>query len=212
MRRVIRPLCWFLPFLALVAATAEAQVLAIRAGRLVDPETGTVAANQVILVAKGKFAAVGADVQIPAGAELIDLSKLTVLPGLVDTHNHLALTYKDEPESNVYYLTYVLDSTPLRAIQAVSNGIQMLASGFTIVRDMGNNGNYADTALRVGIEQGWVPGPTITRSCTPSTSTPTRPTRSSRPCARTCCSARRSSRSASTASPGATRWTRSSWR
>ena len=56
------------------------------------------------------------------------------------------------------------DSTPLRAIQAASNGIQMLASGFTIVRDMGNNGNYADTALRQAIEQGWIPGPTIINS------------------------------------------------
>jgi imidazolonepropionase-like amidohydrolase len=52
----------------------------------------------------------------------------------------------------------------LRAIQAASNGIQMLASGFTIVRDMGNNGNYADTALRQAIEQGWIPGPTIINS------------------------------------------------
>ena len=57
-----------------------------------------------------------------------------------------------------------MDSTALRAIQAVSNGMQMLSAGFTVVRDLGNNGNYADTALRVGIEQGWVPGPTIVNS------------------------------------------------
>ncbi len=82
----------------------------------------------------------------------------------MDAHNHLALTYKPEPESNVYYYTYVQESTALRAIQAASNGIQMLASGFTIVRDMGNNGNYADTALRQAIEQGWIPGPTIINS------------------------------------------------
>ena len=47
------------------------------------------------------------------------------------------------------------------AIQAASNGIQMLAAGFTIVRDMGNNGLYADTALRQAIEEGWIPGPQI---------------------------------------------------
>src|SRR2546430_1620206 len=117
--------------------------------------------NQIILIEAGKFTAIGANVTIPADAEVVDLSALTVLPGLVDAHNHLALTYKEEPERNIYYLTYVLDPTPLRAIQAVSNGIQMLASGFTIVRDMGNNGNYADIALRQAIEQGWVPGPTI---------------------------------------------------
>jgi imidazolonepropionase-like amidohydrolase len=103
-------------------------------------------------------------VTVPAGATVIDLSDLTVLPGLVDAHNHLALTYKEVPEHNVYYLTYVLDGTPLRAIQAVSNGIQMLNAGFTIVRDMGNAGNYADAALRQAIEQGWVPGPTIINS------------------------------------------------
>ena len=62
------------------------------------------------------------------------------------------------PERNNYYVTVISDSTPLRAIQAASNGIQMLAAGFTIVRDMGNNGIYADTALRRHRE-GWIPGP-----------------------------------------------------
>lgn len=146
------------------AGQQPAKITAVRAGRLIDPAAGTAAANQVILIRDGKIAEVGVAVTIPPGAEVIDLSKLTVLPGLVDAHNHLALTYKEEPESNVYYYTYVSDPTPLRAIQAVSNGIQMLAAGFTIVRDMGNNGNYADTALRVAIEQGWVPGPTIINS------------------------------------------------
>jgi imidazolonepropionase-like amidohydrolase len=154
--------------LALVVgpAAAESQVTAIRAGRLLDPERGSVTANQVILVENGRFTRVGAaaEVPIPSGAQTIDLSGLTVMPGLVDAHNHLALTYKDEPESNVYYYTYVADPTPLRAIQAVSNGIQMLSSGFTIIRDMGNAGNFADAALRVAIEQGWIPGPTIINS------------------------------------------------
>jgi imidazolonepropionase-like amidohydrolase len=147
--------------LLLFAAPAAAQVTAIRAGRLIDPDAGTIATNQVILVENGKFSAIGANVAIPAAAQVIDLSNMTVLPGLVDAHNHLALTYKEVPERNIYYLTYVMEPTALRAIQAVSNGIQMLASGFTIVRDMGNNGNYADIALRMAIEQGWVPGPTI---------------------------------------------------
>ena len=154
--------------LALVvgAVAGDAQVTAIRAGRLLDAERGTVTANQVILVENGRFTRIGAaaEVQIPPGAQTIDLSSLTVMPGLVDAHNHLALTYKEEPESNVYYYTYVADPTPLRAIQAVSNGIQMLSSGFTIIRDMGNAGNFADAALRVAIEQGWIPGPTIINS------------------------------------------------
>jgi imidazolonepropionase-like amidohydrolase len=152
------------PLAQQTAPPAPSPITAVRAGRLVDPEAGTVSANQVILVRDGRILDVGPALAIPAGARIIDLSKLTVLPGLVDAHNHLALTYKEDPESNVYYFTYVMDSTALRAIQATSNGIQMLASGFTIVRDMGNNGNYADTALRVAIEQGWVPGPTIINS------------------------------------------------
>jgi imidazolonepropionase-like amidohydrolase len=164
------PKPWLSAFVLLVGALVllpsrgQSQVTAIRAGRLVDPEAGTIAANQVILVENGRFTAVGSNVAIPQGAEVIDLSGMTVLPGLVDAHNHLALTYKAEPEHNVYYLTYVMESTPLRAIQAVSNGIQMLDAGFTIVRDMGNAGNFADAALRQAIEQGWIPGPTIINS------------------------------------------------
>ena len=89
---------------------------------------------------------------------MIDLSQYYVSPGLVDAHNHLALTYKEEPEHNSYYLTSVMDSTAIRAIQAVSNGMTMLSAGFTMERDLGNNANYADTALRVAIEQGGFPG------------------------------------------------------
>ena len=160
-RAISRPTAALIMLLIIAALKAGAQVTAIKAGRLIDPETGTAATNQVILIENGKFTAVGANVAIPAGAEVVDLSTLSVLPGLVDSHNHLALTYKEVPERNIYYLTYVLDATALRAIQAASNGIQMLASGFTVVRDLGNNGNYADIALRQAIEQGWIPGPTL---------------------------------------------------
>ncbi len=154
----------------LVAGTTWAQVpvpagplkvTAIRAGRVVDPETGTSVANQIILIEGERIKEIGPAVAIPPGAQVIDLSKLTVLPGLVDAHTHLAMTYKEVPENNIYYYTYVADSTPLRAIQAASNAMQVLASGFTVIRDVGNNGMYADTALRAAIEQGWIPGPTI---------------------------------------------------
>ncbi|MGB4972143.1 MAG: amidohydrolase family protein, partial [Cyclobacteriaceae bacterium] len=142
----------------------QSTITVIKAGKLVDPTSGTVLTNQMILIENGKFKEIGPKVSIPKDAEVIDLSHLTVLPGLVDAHNHLALTYKVVPENNIYYYTYVTESTALRAIQAASNGMQMLASGFTIVRDMGNNGNYADTALRLAIEQGWIPGPKIINS------------------------------------------------
>ena len=142
-------------------AQTAAPAIAIKAGRLIDPETATVTTNQIILIEGERIKAVGGNLAIPTGATVIDLSKLTVLPGLVDAHTHMALTYKEQPENNYYYLTFVTDSTPLRAIQAASNGIQLLNSGFTVIRDVGNNAMYADTALRQAIEQGWLPGPTV---------------------------------------------------
>ncbi len=148
----------------------EPKITAIRAGHLVDPATGMVADNQIIVIrhdhktGDSEILAVGPNVAIPAGAEVIDLSDQYVLPGLVDSHDHLGITYKKEPESDAYYFTTLMDSSPIRAIQAFSNGFQKLASGFTVVRDLGNAGNYADTALRHAIEQGWVPGPTLINS------------------------------------------------
>jgi len=152
--------------LLLLAANLEAQTIAIRAGRIIDPDLGSAAVNQVIIVENGRIVTVGPDLQVavPANAEVIDLTHSTVLPGLVDAHNHLALTYKRDPENNSYYLTSVLDSTAIRAIQAVSNGMTMMSSGFTVVRDLGNAANYADSALRIAIEQGWIPGPTVINS------------------------------------------------
>lgn len=136
----------------------------IKAGKLIDPETGISKPNQQISIKDGRILEVGSVVSPIHGAETIDLSEFNILPGLVDAHNHLAITYKKFPENDVYYYTYIQDSTAIRAIQAVSNGMQMLSYGFTVVRDLGNNALYADTALRVAIEQGWVPGPTLINS------------------------------------------------
>lgn len=137
------------------------KLTAIRAGRLVDPETGTAAASQIILVEGERIREIGSNVAIPQNAEVIDLSRLTIVPGFVDTHTHQAMTYKEMPENNVYYYTYIADPTPLRSIQAASSALQLLSSGFTVICDVGNNGLYADTALRQAIEQGWIPGPTV---------------------------------------------------
>jgi imidazolonepropionase-like amidohydrolase len=155
--------------LAIVAARVEAQypppgpsrVFAIKAGKLVDPEKGTTETNQIILVRGKKIEAVGSNVQIPADAKIIDLSKSTVLPGLFDAHTHLCMTVIKERDGNNYYITTLLDPTPYRAIEGVANARDMLAAGFTSVRDVGNAGNYADTALREAIERGLVPGPTM---------------------------------------------------
>ena len=139
----------------------QAQVTAIKAGKLVDPETGTVTVNQVILVEGQTIRAIGTDVKIPSGAAIIDLSKRTVLPGLFDAHAHLCMTTRRERDGGRYYFTTLIDSTGYRAIQGVANARSMLETGFTTVRDIGNAGNYADTDLRRSIDEGLVPGPTI---------------------------------------------------
>ena len=137
------------------------RVYAIKAGKLVDPEKGATETNQIILVRGKKIEAVGANLQIPAEATVIDLSKSTVLPGLFDAHTHLCMTLKKNRDGNSYFFTTLLDPTPYRAIEGVANARDMLAAGFTTVRDVGNAGNYADSALREAIERGVVPGPTM---------------------------------------------------
>jgi imidazolonepropionase-like amidohydrolase len=142
----------------------DTQVIAIKAGKLLDPETGKTAANQIILVEGNVIKDIGPNVAIPTRAKVIDLSHATVLPGLMDAHTHLCMTVIPDRDANNYYITTLLDPTPYRAIQGVANGQAMLQSGFTTVRDIGNAGNYADTALRQAIDAGWVIGPTVVNS------------------------------------------------
>ncbi len=143
---------------------AAAQLTAIKAGKVVDPETGKTAANQVILVEAGRIKEIGANVSIPSGAKVVDLSKSTVFPGLFDAHTHLCMTVIPKRDASNYYFTTLLDTTGYRAIQGAANAKAMLESGFTTIRDVGNAGNYADTDLRHAVENGWVPGPTIINS------------------------------------------------
>jgi imidazolonepropionase-like amidohydrolase len=160
-------LCFSLILFAVCAIPMRGQVepdthvYAIKAGKVVDPETGKTAANQVIIVENKRIRDIGANVAIPPEATIIDLSKSTVLPGLFDAHTHLCMTVIPDRDHGNYYFTTLLDTTGYRAIEGVANGMAMLRSGFTTVRDIGNAGNYADTDLRRAIEAGWVQGPTV---------------------------------------------------
>jgi imidazolonepropionase-like amidohydrolase len=160
----IKRLIWTALATALVAGIptmAQAQVIAIKAGKLVDPESATVAANQIILIEGRTIKSVGPDLKIPENATVVDLSKHAVLPGLFDAHAHLCMTLRRDRDGGRYYFTTLIDSNGYRAIQGVANARSMLEAGFTTVRDIGNAGNYADTDLRRAIEEGLVPGPTI---------------------------------------------------
>jgi len=153
--------------LVTLGISAHAQPVVIRAGRLVDPASGTASTGQQILVEGGVIKAVGASVPAPAGAQVVDLSDRTVFPGLMDAHTHLCLDVitqggkgLDELLQRVLAAT-VLQTNARRALIGVANAKAMLESGFTTVRDVGNAGNYADTDLRKAVEEGLVPGPTI---------------------------------------------------
>ena len=147
--------------LILLPIYSHAQIIAITAGKMVDAELGKTTANQIILVDKGRITAIGVGLSIPAGAMVIDLSRFTVLPGLFDAHTHLCMTVKKVRDNGNYFYTTLNDPDSFRAIEGVANARAMLEAGFTTVRDVGNEGNYACTSLRRAIQTGVVPGPTI---------------------------------------------------
>jgi imidazolonepropionase-like amidohydrolase len=134
-------------------AQPPAQITAIRAGKLIDVDAGRVLNNQIILVRGGKIEAIGENLAVPAGATIIDFSKMTVLPGLIDCHTHLADLGDSEP-------LLVLQKTAAESAYAViPNARVTLLAGFTTVRDVGVYRAFSDVALRDAIAQGIVIGP-----------------------------------------------------
>ena len=85
----------------LCAISAFAEETVIKAGRLVDPDSGTVLTDQIILIHDNKVESVGKGLAIPPGAKVIDLSSMTVLPGLIDCHTHVADGHGDGEPFNV---------------------------------------------------------------------------------------------------------------
>jgi len=135
---------------------ASEQVTAIKAGHLVDVESGRVLDKQVVLVRGGKIEAVGSDVKIPAGAKVTDLSNKTVLPGLIDCHTHLADGAHDGNGDPISQLKRTASQVVL---ESVPNARMTLESGFTTVRDVGVYRALNDVALRDAINKGYIVGP-----------------------------------------------------
>jgi imidazolonepropionase-like amidohydrolase len=138
----------------LYSSLSIGQVTVVRAGRLVDPDSGTVLTDQQILIVGNKISAVGKELHIPADAKWIDLSDKTVLPGLIDCHTHLA---DGQGGSDPFD---VLRKTASRiALESVPNARKTLLSGFTTVRDVGTYRALNDVALRDAIARGDIIGP-----------------------------------------------------
>lgn len=142
-------------------AVAHAQVVAISAGNVIDPETGEERHNQTIVVEAGKIKEIGASVNVPANATRIDLSSENVLPGLVDAHTHLLATVDAKWDLGDFWIMALQRRPGFRAAQGVRHAREMLESGFTTVRDVGNAGDYLDADLEKAIRFGVVPGPTM---------------------------------------------------
>ena len=150
----VRRVLLLIAALSALLPAASAQVTAIRAGKLIDPDKGVVLIDQVILIRHNKVEAVGKDLAIPSGAEFIDLSKMTVLPGLIDCHTHLADGAHNGEPMGQFRKTAAQD-----ALESVPNARVTLESGFTTVRDVGVYRALVDIALRDAINRGDIIGP-----------------------------------------------------
>jgi imidazolonepropionase-like amidohydrolase len=134
----------------------QSPATAVRAGKLIDVDNGRVLADQIILVRNGKIESIGGNTAIPSGATVIDLSKMTVLPGLIDCHTHLADGSQEDNIDPVYQLKRSASEVVL---ESVPNARMTLESGFTSVRDMGVYRALNDIALRDAINRGYIVGP-----------------------------------------------------
>jgi len=175
MRRVILLVGLLVP-VGLAAQSPVAvppQAIFIKAGRLIDGRADQAQLNMGILIQGDRIKAVGTVAQIQAqatGARVVDLSQMTVLPGLIDTHTHLLL--QGDSTSAAYDVQLLYQSTPYRAILAARNARLSLEHGFTAIRDVETEGAmYADVDVKLAVNRGEVPGPRIfasTRAMAPT--------------------------------------------
>ena len=135
----------------------------IRAGTLLDGKSDTPRHDQIIVIRGNLIDSVSdaASTKIPQGATVIDLSKETVLPGLIDSHTHILLQGEDPAEGgyDVNILKYPLS---LRAARATVSVRRALEQGFTVLRDVETEGaGYGDVGIKQAIEGGYIPGPRL---------------------------------------------------
>jgi len=137
-----------------------AQNIVIKAGHLFDAKAGKFLDNQVIIIKNGRILQVGANLTYAKSDIVIDLSKSWVLPGLMDCHVHITSNYPYRKFTGMEDI-YARESSALRALRGAHNAELLLKNGFTTIKDIGNDANYATADVIKAIRQGWVKGPTI---------------------------------------------------
>jgi imidazolonepropionase-like amidohydrolase len=140
---------------------APEPVTVIRAGTLIDGVSAAPRKNQVIVIRCNRIESVGdaARVTVPAGASVIDLSRATVLPGLIDSHTHIFLQGEDPAEGG-YDAQLLSQPLAFRAARATVSARRALEQGFTTIRDLETEGaGYGDVGIKQAIEKGYIPGP-----------------------------------------------------
>jgi imidazolonepropionase-like amidohydrolase len=147
---------WTVALASAGLAQPAARTVVLRAGHVIDPGSGRVLVNQVIVVKDDRIAEMGPGLPIPAGAEVVDLSRSWVMPGLMDAHVHLTFGI---PRGQPIVADYLVEGSPLRTLRGAHNARLVLEAGFTSVKDIGNDANYAAVALRQAIGRGWTLGP-----------------------------------------------------
>lgn len=147
---------WILAACAALIAGAPvgAKTVYVHAGRLVDPGTAQVLENRLVRIEDDKVAEVAPWRAPPKGADVVDWSGYTVLPGLIDLHTHLA-DVGDSADPLLPYKT----SPAATALLGAQHALITLKAGFTTVRDVGTYRAFTDVALRDAIAAGQVPGP-----------------------------------------------------
>jgi imidazolonepropionase-like amidohydrolase len=148
---------------AFAQQTPAPQRVAIRAGALIDGRSNEVKRNQVIIVSGNRIESVSdaSSFKPDAGMRVIDLSKMTVLPGLIESHTHLYLNGED-PKTGGYDINLLKYSLSYRAARATANAAAGLQQGFTTIRDLETEGaGYGDVGIKQAVNEGHIPGPRI---------------------------------------------------
>src|ERR1700690_2470891 len=148
---------------ALSQTTPPPVVTVIRAGVLIDGKSDQPRRDQVIIIRGNRIESVSeaANAKIPDGATVIDLSKETVLPGLIDSHTHIFLQGED-PAQGGYDANILTAPLALRAARATVAARRALEQGFTTLRDVETEGaGYGDVGIKQAIEAGYIPGPRL---------------------------------------------------